>query len=369
MTAFHNTPMRLFGIAAALALILAAGAIVWWLSTGELGAQGTADDGNDAEVLAAALAVTTHSSALVSDNSAATNLSMNRETLRQSATSFAGHRTALAEQLEVLAGKGYDDRVGRIETLVNRLLSNTEQLLRERVPLLQALVQSNEEQRKALTGGRLLTDAAAISTDSQRYDLMGEEIKWTYQDDVRRYAHLAEVENNGPALMTLLATSLRLQDPRFVALAYEGSLARINRIQKSIEYLSENPGPALHPDLVMLSEELTNIGDEGFFQSLESRLRLIAAENALLADNRTTLELLLAEIDGLSAVVQGQTPPPAPTLPTDDIGVPGVNATKFTLGSRPLLPALRRHWVRECVLASRPLSRRPTGPAAYMAAN
>ena len=153
MTAFYNTPMRLFGIATVLALVLAAGAIVWWLSTGELGAQGTADDGNDAEVLAAALAVTTHSSALVSANSAATNLSMNRETLRQSATSFAGHRTALAEQLEVLAGQGYDDRVGRIETLVNRLTSNTEQLLRDRVPLLQALVQNNEEQRKVLTGG------------------------------------------------------------------------------------------------------------------------------------------------------------------------------------------------------------------------
>ena len=86
MTAFHNT--RRCGCSVlrqSLALMLAAGAIVWWLSTGELGAQGTADDGNDAEVLAAALAVTTHSSALVSANSAATNLSMNRETLRQSA--------------------------------------------------------------------------------------------------------------------------------------------------------------------------------------------------------------------------------------------------------------------------------------------
>lgn len=136
MTAFHNAPMRRFGIAAALALLLAAGAILWWLSTGELGAQGTSDDGNDAEVLAAALAVTTHSSALVSANSAATNLSMNRTTLRQSATSFASHKAALAEQLEALAGQGYDDRVGRIETLVNRLTSNTEQILRDRVPLL-----------------------------------------------------------------------------------------------------------------------------------------------------------------------------------------------------------------------------------------
>ena len=332
MTAFHNAPMRRLGIAAAAALLLAAGALLWWLSTGELGAQGTSDDGSDTEVLAAALAVTTHSSALVSANSAATNLSMNRETLRQSATSFASHKSALAEQLDILSGQGYDDRVGRIETLVNRLLSNTEQILRDRVPLLQALVQSNQEQQKVLTSGRLLGNAANASMDSQRYDLMGEEIKWSFQDDVRRYAHLAEVENNGPALTTLLATSLRLQDPRFVALAYEGSLARVNRIQKGIEYLSENPGPAVHPDLVTLSEDLTNVGDEGFFDSLESRLRLIAAENALLADNRTTLELLLAEIDGLSAVVQGQTPPPAPTLPTDDIGVPGVTANEIHFG-------------------------------------
>lgn len=156
MLALQNTRMRLFGIAAALALVLVAGAIVWWLSTGELGAQGTAGDGSDAEVLAAALAVTTHSSALVSANSAATNLSMNRETLRQSAAAAAGHKTALAQQLDVLAGTGYDDRVDRIEGLVNRLVSNTDQIVRERPPLLQALAQSAQDQRKVLLDGRLL---------------------------------------------------------------------------------------------------------------------------------------------------------------------------------------------------------------------
>ena len=324
--------MRLFGIAAAVALMLAAGAIVWWLSTGELGAQGTADDGDNVEILAAALAVTTHSSALVSANSTATNISMTRETLRQSAVAATGHKTALAQQLEVLAGKGYDDRVGRIESLVNRLVSNTEQIIRERTPLLLALAQSARDQRKVLTDGRLLYDIAATSADSQYYDLMGEEIKWSFQDDVRRYAHIAGVEANGPALATLLATSLRLQDPSLVALAQEGSLTRLYRLRKSVEYLSENPGPALHTDVVPLSEDLIGISDDAFFESLESRLRLITAENALISDNRTTLDLLLAEIDGLSAVVQGQTPPPAPTLPTDDLGVPGVTGSEIHFG-------------------------------------
>ena len=152
MTAFHNAPMpmRLFGIAAALALMLAVGAIVWWLSMGELGAQGTSDDTNDVEVLAAALAVTTHSSTLVSSNSTATNLTMNRESLRQSAIAISSHKTALAQQLEALADKGYDDRVGRIEGLVNRLVSNTEQIARGRPALLRALAQSAQDQRKVL---------------------------------------------------------------------------------------------------------------------------------------------------------------------------------------------------------------------------
>ena len=52
-----------------------------------------------------------------------------------------------------------------------------------------------------LTDGRLLYDIAATSsTDSQFYDLMGDEIKWSFQDDVRRYAHLAGVENNGACI-------------------------------------------------------------------------------------------------------------------------------------------------------------------------
>ena len=195
-----------------------------------------------------------------------------------------------------------------------------------------ALAQSARDQRKVLTDGRLLYDIAATSADSQYYDLMGEEIKWSFQDDVRRYAHLAGVENNGPALMTLLATSLRLQDPRLVALAHEGSLARVNRLQKSVEYLSENPGPALHPDAVPRSEDLIDIGDDAFFESLESRLRRITAENALISDNKATLGLLLAEINGLSAVVQGKTPPPAPTLPTVDSGVPGVTEDEIHFG-------------------------------------
>ena len=168
--------------------------------------------------------------------------------------------------------------------------------------------------------------------DDQYYELMGEEIKWSFQDDVRRYAHLAGTENNGPALMTLLATSLRLQDPRLVALAHEGSLARVNRLQKSVEYLSENPGPALQPDLVPRSEDLIAIGDDAFFEALESRLRLITAENALISDNRTTLDLLMAELDGLSAVVRGMSPPPAPTLPTVDPDAPGVTADEINFG-------------------------------------
>ena len=233
--------------------------------------------------------------------------------------------------MKVLTGQGYDDRVGRIESLVNRLVSNTEQIVGERVPLLQALAQSARDQRKMLTDGRLLNDVAATSVDSQYYDLMDDEIKRTYQDDVRR-AHLVGVQGNGPALMTLLATSLRLQDPRLVALAHEGSFARIYRLRKMLNIYRRTRGPALHPDVVPRAEDLVSIGDDAFFESLENRLSLITAENALISDHRTTLDLLLAEIDGLSAVVQGKTPPPAPTRPTEDLGVPGITASEIHFG-------------------------------------
>ena len=125
----------------------------------------------------------------------------------------------------------------------------------------------------------------------------------------------------------------------------------------------------MHPDVVPRSEDLLNIGNDAFFESLENRLRLITAENALISDNRTTLDLLLTEIDGLSAVVQGRPHRQLQRCRRKTLASPVLPPAKFTLGSQPHLPALRQHWVRECVLASRPLSRRPTGPAASMAAN
>ena len=332
MKVFHNARMRLFGVVAALALTLAGGGIVWWLSAGELGAQSAADDGNDVVVLAAALAVTTHSSALVSAHSAATNLTMDAETLRQSTIEVAGHKTALAQQLAILSGKGYDDRVGRIEVLVNRLVSNAERIVRGRPALLQALSQSYQKQQDVLRDGLHLSTLATTSVDNQYYDLMGDNIKWTYREDVRRYAHLAGVENNGSALKTLLSVALKLEDPRYVTMAHEGSLGRLYRLQNSIDYLDENPGPAWESDLISESRDLINVADEDFFIDLESRLNLSAAENALISDSKITLDQLLAEITGLSAVVQGQTPPPAPTPTMGNVGVPGVTDNQIHFG-------------------------------------
>ena len=152
-------------------------------------------------------------------------------------------------------------------------------------------------------------------------------------------------------------------------MAHEGSLARIYRLRKSAEYLSENPGPALHPDVVPRAEDLVSIGDDAFFESLENRLSLITAENALISDHRTTLDLLLAEIDGLSAVVQGKTPPPAPTLPTEDLGVPGVTASEIHFGQPAALTGPSAALGTGMRLGIQALSRRPTEPAASMDAN
>ena len=63
-----------------------------------------------------------------------------------------------------------------------------------------------------------------------------------------------------------------------------------------------------------MSNALLDTGADAFSGTLDQRRRLIATEKELIADNQQTLELLLAEIQALAAVVQGETPQQVPTL-------------------------------------------------------
>ena len=341
MMGFHNKAVRWFGVIAVLAVMLAVGgAAVLWFPAGELGAH--SDTGDDAGVLAAALSITIHSSTLVAANSAPTDLDMIDPDIDPVEAIAAivdvpldaldHQKLELEKHLETMSGKGYDDRVGRIENLVNQLVANTEQIIQERPRLLREQAKITEIRRDVGNYGFGLIAAAITSADGQYYYLMDDLLKWTYQNDVRRYSNSELVAQNAGGLVSALGAATVVEDRTFVPLAHENYTSTANRVRQSVQYLSANYGDELDPRVVPLSEELLGIGNDAFFENLEDRLRLVAAEEALLADNAATLDLLLVEIEGLSAVVQGRTPPSIPPSVEESAGVPGVTDDNILFG-------------------------------------
>ena len=137
MNIFPGRIARKHVIAATLAVIIAVGGVaIGWLSVGELSAQSDPDNqaDEDVEVLAATLAIATHSGQLVDagvtpDFTLIGNPEIIRQAIAASAGEVVGHEAALEQQIEVLYGKGYDDRVERIEVLVKELVTNTKQII------------------------------------------------------------------------------------------------------------------------------------------------------------------------------------------------------------------------------------------------
>ncbi len=329
----HTFPMGrtvLLGIVAALVVVTAAVA-AGWLSSGQLSAQG--DDSDDIQVLAAALAITRDSGRLVSA-SAETQRGMTAEDLRQSAIAVATQKRALDQHVSALSGKGYDDRAERIRNLVNRLVSNAEKIRDGRPQLLRAITEGEMKgQQLRVANTTSLIPAATITQDSQYYELMGEEIKWSFQNDVRRYQQMLQLAGDVGLGHTLLSAASLIQDPTFVARTQEGFDSAAERMERSIAYLSATQGGELEPQLIPQAKQLVaaGTGEDNFFDRLEQRLELAVAEKNLIEENATTLEQLLFEIDSLAAEVTGQDLPQAPTA-TADVGEPGVTDDEIRFG-------------------------------------
>ena len=303
----------------------------------------TSCTGNDAQILAAALAITIHSSTLVAANSAPTDLDMidpdidRREAIAAIVdaplAALDEQKVELKRHLGTISGQGYDDRAGRIEKLVNRLVANTEQIIKERPRLLLEQAQITEIRRDLGNYGFGLITAAITSADGQYYDLMDDLPTRTYQNDVRRYSHSELVAQNAGGLVSALGAATVVEDRTFVPLAHENYTSTANWVRQSVQYLSANYSDELDPEVVPLSEELLGIGNDAFFENLEARLGLVDAEKALLEDNAATLDILMAEIAGLSAAVgHWENPPQVPTSADKSAGVPGVSEDNVLFG-------------------------------------
>ncbi|MDE2786523.1 MAG: ABC transporter substrate-binding protein [Chloroflexota bacterium] len=278
------------------------------------------------EVLAAALAISRHASALVA------------EPLPTSEADFPGYRamiTALDQQVEALSGKGHAARVQQIETLVNRLKANTNLILRDRPALLRAVVaETRSRETLTQTNRDTLFPAAAASVDNQFYHVMTNVGDGTAlsDEDILRYSHMDSLGTNVTLGHTLLLVASLMQDPTFVARIQESYDGVNSRIVRDIEYLADHGGPNLGRQVIPLARQFVaaGSGDQNYFDRLASRLELVAQENARIATNEKILDQLLHEIDRLAAAAQAM-PDPGPLPPEDPVS-PGFTDTEVKFG-------------------------------------
>lgn len=301
----------------------------------EGGQGGTDRTASDAvAILAASLAISRHASTLA----ATTQGGMTPDSLRQSVASAAAEKRALNRQLQALAGKGHEDRVNQITTLANRLAANTDLILAGRPDLLHALrAEITSRETLAQTNSRALFPDADTSMDSQFYHVMtnvgGTAASGNLSDeDILRYSHMSSLSYNVTLGHTLLLVASFMQDPTVVARVRETYDSVNDRIIRDIGYLSERGGPNLGPRVVPLARQVVaaGSGDNNYFDRLERRLELTAAERDRVAVNARILAQLLNEIDRLAAAVQGM-PDPGP-LPAVEPPSPGFTATEVQFG-------------------------------------
>ena len=286
------------------------------------------------EVLAAALAISRHASTLA----ATTQGGMTPDSLRQSVASAAAEKRALNRQLQALAGKGHEARVNQITTLANRLAANTDLILAGRPDLLRALgAEITSRETLAQTNSRALFPDADTSMDSQFYHVMtnvgGAAASGNLSDeDILRYSHMSSLSYNVTLGHTLLLVASFMQDPTVVARIRETYDSVNDRIIRDIEYLSQHGGPNLEQQVVPLARQVVvaGSGDNNYFDRLERRLELTAAERDRVATSARILAQLLNEIDRLAAAVQGL-PDPGP-LPAPEQVSPGFTATEVQFG-------------------------------------
>ena len=312
-----------------------------WSAWQSLNVRGAA--AGDVDVLAAALAIATNASALDAVGSVATHSGMTPDTIRQSAQQIGAHRAALQQQLGILAGSGHSDRVARIRTLVNRLVSNVGQIQAGRRPLGEAL-RSENARRVQLTQAnrsRLFPTIGAVA-DDQFYRLVtnaGDGSAGSQnlsKNDILSLTHISGLSFNVESGHALLLVASFLQAPTHVAQVREAYDSVAGRVDRDVEYLRQNPVPGLGPGVLALAENVRDAGggdeQDDYFDRLEQRLQLTVAERGLIASNAKTLDQLLCELDALAAVVQGMQPAGTCAPDDRDLGVPGVTANQIRFG-------------------------------------
>ena len=291
------------------------------------------------QIQSAALAITRRASALVATGSVPTRGDMTIASIAADRMTVSDHKAALSEHLEILDGKGPEERVTHIKALVDELESNVDRIQSGRPALLRALKLENDSRGNlSRSNSAVLIPATIASIDSQFYQLMtNSEPSGSgslSRDNILRYTHTNSLSSNVALGHTLLLVASLMQGPSFVARIQETYDSVAGRMDRDIHYLRENPGDDLAPNILNLAANVRDAGggEEDYFDRLVSRLNLVAEENTLIEENAQTLVLLMDQMDALSAEVQGFDAPPIPTTPDEDPSDPGISDSKISFG-------------------------------------
>ena len=284
-------------------------------------------------VLAAALAISKNASDL--------NTATQQRASLIPAQLVEGHSLELSNQLEILADSGHVYRAGRINVMVDRLVSNAETIQAGRRGLLGAALaeRTSREQLTANNRGLLFPNAAA-SADAALYDLLtgtgsGDSASPS-MDELLRYSHLNNLSSNVALAHTFLLVASLMRDPTFVARIQEAYDSVANSIDRDISYLSGLNDPELEVQVLDFARQAWEAGsgdENNYFVRLERRLKLTSNENALLGQNARILDQLRGEINALAADVEAGKVAVAPSeVPVQLTGIPGVSASQVLFG-------------------------------------
>ena len=286
-----------------------------------------------AEVLAAAVTIARHASALVPP---ATHRDMTSEDLAAEEAALAGHGEALSEASAAFAAAG-GDRADRIITLVDRMVDNAQRIGQGRPELLNAITESDTNIRRlgVVTTARMFP-AAISAVDDQFFDLASalRSDAPPSEADLLRYRLTADLAADLGFGHTLLSVVSQLANPIYVARSQEAFDSAAERIRRSIDYLAAHGGADLAPDLIPLARQqlAAGTGQDNLFDLLRLRLGLVVAESDVIEENTTLLDQLLFEVEALTAEIQGRPTPEPPMVAPSSPAEPGITDDAILFG-------------------------------------
>ena len=294
--------------------IIIASAVASWLVIDNL--EGESRGRGDVEVLAAAVEITRRSNALASTASVTSSARMTPESIAEAGASIASNEAELADRLTTLEGRGYGGSVERIGQQVNLLTANVSRIEDERPALLEAILAGERNwQDLSLSANYELFPAIGLSLDNQFYYMMTGRSDFRdgspsgsghlSKEEYLRYWHLATLMESVSRGYWTLDFANRLTVPALTARVEETFDTASQRMERSIEYLAENGGPDLNPEVIPLANGLleAGAGENSTLGIMKLRTSMVARERKMIGASRQILAGLQGEVDGLVAEV------------------------------------------------------------------